>query len=160
MHPPPLPKNGEASASNLLSWTSTQPNAQSSKSQLSQASADASQTLASSTKARGDANSIKPKRPFPPEQLAELKEIVDGSDLTKTGLIEVVKKRYVPLAPSCSFHDLLFHSVAPVNTLYAPQLTTVYSFPKVPKGVLRDTVSDVAIRVGDKEADKKWVLKT
>lgn len=99
MHPPPVPNNGsgEANTFNLLSWSSTQPNGQFPKAQLSQANADGNQTYASSPKARGDANSIKPKRPFPPDQLAELKGIVDGSDLTKTGLIEVVKKRYVPL---------------------------------------------------------------
>lgn len=36
----------------------------------------------------------KAKRPFPPDQLDEFKQIVEGSDLTKTGLIEVLKKRY------------------------------------------------------------------
>lgn len=37
----------------------------------------------------------KAKRGFPPEQLAEFKEVVDGSDLTKMGLVEILKKRYV-----------------------------------------------------------------
>lgn len=41
------------------------------------------------------ATSGKPKRAFPPEQLDEFKQVVEGSDLTKTGLIEVLKKRYV-----------------------------------------------------------------
>lgn len=36
----------------------------------------------------------KAKRTLTPEQLAEFKEVVNGSDLTKTGLIEVLKKRY------------------------------------------------------------------
>ncbi|KAL1970851.1 hypothetical protein VTN77DRAFT_2685 [Rasamsonia byssochlamydoides] len=71
------------------------------------------------------ATSGKAKRPFPPEQLAEFKQVVEGSDLTKTGLIEVLKKR----------------------------------FPKVSKDVLKDTLHLVAVRVGQKEADKKWVCK-
>jgi chromatin assembly factor 1 subunit A len=40
------------------------------------------------------AMSGKPKRPFPPDQLPEFKQVVEGSDLTKTGLVEVLKKRY------------------------------------------------------------------
>ncbi|KAI9933304.1 hypothetical protein AWENTII_002660 [Aspergillus wentii] len=35
----------------------------------------------------------KARRPFPPEQLPEFKQVVDGSDLTKTGLVEILKKR-------------------------------------------------------------------
>ncbi|KAL4788471.1 chromatin assembly factor 1 subunit A-domain-containing protein [Aspergillus varians] len=67
----------------------------------------------------------KPKRAFPVEQLAEFKTVVQGSDLTKTGLIEILKKR----------------------------------FPKISKGTLKDTLDSVATRVGQKEADKKWVCK-
>ncbi|GAD96880.1 conserved hypothetical protein [Paecilomyces variotii No. 5] len=67
----------------------------------------------------------KTKKLFPPEQLAEFKEVVEGSDLTKMGLIEILKKR----------------------------------FPKVSKDVLKDTLNSVATRVGQKEADKKWVCK-
>lgn len=32
-------------------------------------------------------------RSFPPEQLAEFKGVVDGSDLTKMGLVEILKKK-------------------------------------------------------------------
>ncbi|KAL4913099.1 chromatin assembly factor 1 subunit A-domain-containing protein [Aspergillus aurantiobrunneus] len=67
----------------------------------------------------------KSKRAFPVEQLAEFKTVVEGSDLTKMGLIEILKKR----------------------------------FPKVSKGTLKDTLDSVATRVGQKEADKKWVCK-
>lgn len=35
----------------------------------------------------------RPKRPFPPEHMAEFKEVVDGSELSKTGVVEVLKKR-------------------------------------------------------------------
>ncbi|CRG87332.1 Chromatin assembly factor 1 subunit rlf2 [Talaromyces islandicus] len=62
-------------------------------------------------------------KPFPPDQLAAFKEAVEGSDLTKAGLIEVLKKR----------------------------------FPKISKDTLKDTLTMVAVRVGQKEADKKWV---
>ncbi|KAH8702187.1 chromatin assembly factor 1 subunit A-domain-containing protein [Talaromyces proteolyticus] len=67
----------------------------------------------------------KVKKPFPPEQLDAFKEAVEGSDLTKAGLIEVLKKR----------------------------------FPKISKDVLKETLNLVAVRVGQKEADKKWVCK-
>jgi chromatin assembly factor 1 subunit A len=43
-----------------------------------------------------DGNAVaagKSKRAFPVEQLAEFKTVVEGSDLTKTGLIEILKKR-------------------------------------------------------------------
>ncbi|KAL4801601.1 chromatin assembly factor 1 subunit A-domain-containing protein [Aspergillus unguis] len=66
-----------------------------------------------------------PKQAFPVDQLAELKGVIEGSDLTKTGLVEVLKKR----------------------------------FPKVSKGTLKETLDSVATRVGQKEADKKWVCK-
>src|SRR5438045_9757918 len=36
----------------------------------------------------------KPRRPFPSDQVAEFQKIVSGSNLTKTGLVEVLKKRY------------------------------------------------------------------
>lgn len=50
------------------------------------ATADGAPTLGGTGKA---------KRGFPPEQLAEFKEVVNGSDLTKMGLVEILKKRYV-----------------------------------------------------------------
>lgn len=37
----------------------------------------------------------KAKRPFPPDQLAEFKEAVEGNDLSKIGLVEILKKRSV-----------------------------------------------------------------
>jgi chromatin assembly factor 1 subunit A len=37
----------------------------------------------------------KAKRPFPPEQLGEFKEAVEGNDLSKIGLVEILKKRLV-----------------------------------------------------------------
>ncbi|KAE8416385.1 chromatin assembly factor 1 subunit A-domain-containing protein [Aspergillus pseudocaelatus] len=67
----------------------------------------------------------KSRRPFPPELLAEFKQVVDGSDLSKLGLIEILKKR----------------------------------FPKVSKDALKDTLNSMATRVGQKEAEKKWVCK-
>ncbi|KAJ5795008.1 hypothetical protein N7457_001607 [Penicillium paradoxum] len=67
----------------------------------------------------------KAKRPFPPDQLAEFKEAVEGSDLSKIGLVEILKKR----------------------------------FPKVSKETLKATLDQVAVRVGQKEVDKKWVCR-
>ncbi|KAJ5109375.1 hypothetical protein N7456_006050 [Penicillium angulare] len=67
----------------------------------------------------------KARRPFPPEQLTEFKEVVEGSDLSKIGVVEILKKR----------------------------------FPKVSKDTLKVTLDQVAVRVGQKEADKKWVCR-
>lgn len=39
----------------------------------------------------------KAKRGFPPEQLADFQEVVNGSDLTKMGLVEILKKRLARL---------------------------------------------------------------
>lgn len=46
--------------------------------------------------AAGPVPPFKAKRPFPPDQLAEFKEAVEGSDLSKIGLVEILKKRLVP----------------------------------------------------------------
>ncbi|EEH05418.1 conserved hypothetical protein [Histoplasma capsulatum G186AR] len=70
------------------------------------------------------APSQKPRRAFPPDQVAEFKQAIAGSNLTKAGLIEVLKKR----------------------------------FPKVSKDIIKDTLNSTAQRLGQKEADKKWVL--
>ncbi|KAJ5735761.1 uncharacterized protein N7483_000886 [Penicillium malachiteum] len=68
---------------------------------------------------------FKAKKPFPPEQLAEFKTAVEGSDLSKIGLVEILKKR----------------------------------FPKVSKETLKATLDQVAVRVGQKEVDKKWTCR-
>jgi chromatin assembly factor 1 subunit A len=83
----------------------------------------------------------KAKRPFPPEQIAEFKEAVEGSDLSKIGLVEILKKRLVP--------TLFYH------TLFLIQVR----FPKVSKETLKATLDQVAVRVGQKEVDKKWVCR-
>lgn len=52
----------------------------------------------------------KAKRPFPPDQLGEFKEAVEGSDLSKIGLVEILKKRYVPRFYS---KTMLIHTDSP-----------------------------------------------
>ncbi|OAX80261.1 hypothetical protein ACJ72_05410 [Emergomyces africanus] len=42
----------------------------------------------------GAVSTQKPRRLFPPDQVAEFKEVIAGSNLTKAGLIEVLKKRF------------------------------------------------------------------
>ncbi|KAJ5958437.1 Chromatin assembly factor 1 subunit A [Penicillium vulpinum] len=84
------------------------------------------------------------KRPFPPDQLAEFKEAVEGSDLSKIGLVEILKKRLVP-AMSASTE--------------ASADPEVSRFPKVSKDTLKATLDQVAARVGQKEVDKKWVCR-
>ncbi|EZF29592.1 hypothetical protein H101_06742 [Trichophyton interdigitale H6] len=66
----------------------------------------------------------KPRIQFPEDKLDEFKEAVSGSNLTKAGLIEVLKKR----------------------------------FPKVSKDIIKETLTILAARQGQKEVDKKWVL--
>ncbi|KAL9033779.1 MAG: hypothetical protein Q9214_007347, partial [Letrouitia sp. 1 TL-2023] len=63
---------------------------------------------------------------IPPEVLHDFKRAVEGSDLTKAGLIEVLKKQ----------------------------------FPKQSKDAIKDTLNTVAERVGQKEKDKRWVIKS
>ncbi|KAI1943643.1 chromatin assembly factor-I (CAF-I) p90 subunit [Ophidiomyces ophidiicola] len=67
----------------------------------------------------------KSRAQFPQELLTDFKQAVSGSDLTKAGLIEILKKR----------------------------------FPKVSKEVIKETLTAVAVRQGQKEVDKRWILK-
>lgn len=112
-------------------------------SQCSSANGTISQTGGQTGVASTAQPTNKAKRSFPPEQLAEFKQVVEGSDLTKTGLIEILKKRY----------EQLLRCTCNVRT------NTKSRFPKVSKDVLKDTLGNVASRVGQKEADKKWVCK-
>ncbi|KAJ5165247.1 Chromatin assembly factor 1 subunit A [Penicillium coprophilum] len=85
----------------------------------------------------------KAKRPFPPDQLADFKEAVEGSDLSKIGLVEILKKRLVPTLSAIGAYTNL----------------DVSRFPKVSKDTLKATLDQVAARVGQKEVDKKWVCR-
>lgn len=95
----------------------------------------------------------KAKRPFPPDQLAEFKEAVEGSDLSKIGLVEILKKRLVPI--SACFLVFLFVCLF-VRVRANPDVSR---FPKVSKDTLKATLDQVAARVGQKEVDKKWVCR-
>lgn len=66
-----------------------------------------------------------PKKLIPTEDLEAFKKAVDGSDMTKAGLVELLKKQ----------------------------------FPKASKDSIRETLGKVAVRIGGKEADKRWVLR-
>lgn len=48
---------------------------------------------ASSASLADSKNTSKVKKPFPPEHMEEFKQTVEGCDLSKAGLIEVLKKR-------------------------------------------------------------------
>ncbi|KAL9104582.1 MAG: hypothetical protein Q9163_000504 [Psora crenata] len=65
------------------------------------------------------------KRLIPNELIHDFKRAVQGSDLTKLGLVEVLKKQ----------------------------------FPKQNKDVLKDTLDVLAERLGERQAEKKWVLR-
>ncbi len=56
-----------------------------------------SQSPAPTTPSLVKAKTAPSGKPIPPEMLDEFKEAVDGSNLTKTGLIEVLKKRFPKL---------------------------------------------------------------
>ncbi|KAF8424741.1 chromatin assembly factor 1 subunit A-domain-containing protein [Tirmania nivea] len=66
-----------------------------------------------------------PKKLIPADGLEAFKKAVDGSDMTKAGLVELLKKQ----------------------------------FPKASKDAIRETLGKVAVRIGEKEADKRWVLR-
>ncbi|KAL9612702.1 MAG: hypothetical protein Q9167_002738 [Letrouitia subvulpina] len=70
-------------------------------------------------------NAAKARKIIPAEVLHDFKRAVEGSDLTKAGLIEVLKKQ----------------------------------FPKQSKDAIKDTLNIIAERVGQKEKDKRWVIK-
>lgn len=82
-----------------------------------------------------------PPRLIPSELMDEFKKAVDGNDLTKVGLLEVLKKQYVFILP------------LPVVILIQ------FRFPKQPKDAIRYTLESVAERVGSKATEKKWILK-
>jgi len=81
-------------------------------------------------------------KPIPSELLDEFKKAIDGSDLTKAGLVEVLKKKYV---------SRMLEKVA-------IQAYTVNRFPQITKGTVHETIALVAERIGKKEADKRWRL--
>lgn len=83
-----------------------------------------------------------PRRAFPLDLVAEFRQVVDGSNLTKAGLIEVLKKRWV----------------AQRYPLKLEQLLMCCRFPKISKDVIKDALSTIAVRAGPREAEKKWVL--
>lgn len=77
------------------------------------------------SKQRGKSpNRNKEVKMIAPEFMDAFKQAINGSDLTKAGLIEILKKQ----------------------------------FPKCSKDAIKDTLGVVAIRVGKKEAEKKWAL--
>ena len=70
-------------------------------------------------------NPMPTKRLIPEDLVNDFKAAVEGSDLTKLGLVEQLKKK----------------------------------FPKQSKDVIKDSLDAIAERVGEKLADKRWVLK-
>ena len=66
----------------------------------------------------------KPKKLLTDEDMPAFKAAIEGSDLSKVGLIEVLKKK----------------------------------FPGRSGAAIKGTLEVVARRVGQKEADKRWVL--
>ena len=82
-----------------------------------------------------------PSKPIPPELLEDFKKAVDGSDLTKAGLIEVLKKKYAVSL----LVDLLSR-------------LTLNRFPQITKETVQETIALIAERTGKKEADKRWRL--
>lgn len=89
----------------------------------------------------------KAKRPFPPDLLPEFKQAVEGSDLSKIGLVEFLKKKYV------------FPWTRTSDSTDAAHINDASRFPKVSKDTLKITLDEVAVRVGQKEVEKKWVCR-
>ena len=104
-------------------------------------------TSAAATKGTSPATAGKPpKKPFPTELLPDLKKAVEGSDLTKAGLVEILKKRSAD-------SKTLVH-VPPFASANVP-----IRFPKVGKDAIHYTLGQIAERVGKSESEKKWLLK-
>ncbi|KAL8727557.1 MAG: hypothetical protein Q9166_005963 [cf. Caloplaca sp. 2 TL-2023] len=89
-----------------------------------------------------------PKRIVAPDVLEDFKRAVNGSDLTKAGLIEILKKQYVQsTSRTCSYFRLWL-------------TCGCYRFPKQSKDAIKDTLGIIAERVGVREKDKRWVVKS
>jgi len=86
----------------------------------------------------------KPQRQIPPELMDDFKVAVQGNDLTKVGLLEILKKKYVLL----------------LSLKIKPHADELFRFPKQPKDAIKDTLEMIAERVGPKTAEKKWMLKS
>ncbi|KAI9878280.1 MAG: hypothetical protein M1830_001380 [Pleopsidium flavum] len=83
------------------------------------------------------------KRQVAPELMPEFKKAIQGSDLTKAGLIEILKKQYV----------------VPDRVTEWKWTDMHVRFPKTSKDAIKDTLTTIADRVGSKEADKRWIIK-
>ena len=92
----------------------------------------------------GSNKPIKVQRLMPPEHMDEFKAAVQGNDLTKMGIVEVLKKQYVlnPYQPALGVLSHLLNR-----------------FPKQSKDTIKDTLDMVAERVGPTNSDKKWRLR-
>ena len=86
------------------------------------------------------------KKPFPAEMLPDLKKAVEGSDLTKAGLVEILKKRFVE------------YRILSIFPLRSPA-NIRHRFPKVGKDAIHYTLGLIAERVGKTESEKRWILK-
>ncbi|CAG8411644.1 unnamed protein product [Penicillium salamii] len=75
-------------------WDKPKPVDQSAKARGVSGLAFATPALPGMTVTAGLLPPSKAKRPFPPDQLSEFKEAVEGSDLSKIGLVEILKKRF------------------------------------------------------------------
>lgn len=80
----PLSRNTAPHKSTLLAYTT---------SMSSKVSDQGSDHSAISTSAIPMIHSKKARKPFPLEELGKFKELVNGSDLTKIGLVEILKKQ-------------------------------------------------------------------
>ncbi|MCJ1335835.1 hypothetical protein MMC09_001109 [Bachmanniomyces sp. S44760] len=116
MNPPRVPLNALSGINSLQVGTSHFSSPFVSKSNSRQSNVKSTTTNTSSG----------PKKTIPADLMMDFKAAIEGSDLTKAGLIEVLKKK----------------------------------FPKTSKDAIKDALGTVAERVGAKEADKRWIIKT
>jgi len=82
------------------------------------------QGIPHSTATKPTKASATPAKPIPPELLDDFKHAVSGSDMTKIGLVEMLKKR----------------------------------FPQITRGTVQETLERVAVRRGEKQSEKRWIL--
>ena len=86
--------------------------------------------------------SAAPVEALPLELMQDFKVAVIGKTLTKVGMVEVLKDKYVSHfveARVSAFADLMIR------------------FPQVPKTTLVHTLEQIAKREGEKDSQKKWV---
>ena len=88
-----------------------------------------------------------------PSVLNEFKEAVADSRLTKAGLIEILKM----LCVNCIRENPMSYTLCAGCANWVVRFF-FSRFPKLSKPLIKDTLTRIAVRKGDRGSEKRWVL--